>query len=210
MARRKAPRARQGQHLLQQARPSLDRAAGDASLHEMPRWDPTAASSERVEDSLAEAAAEQAGAESERLRDISDLLGGPKVVGKYPADPLAAHEMLERGLPNTAIEHLLEGVTTLAQKSIESALGMSVRTRQRREKHPSELLNRDQTGRAWKFAEILTRAASIFGSRIAAEQWLAEPATGLDQHRPIDLLTTPAGVALVEDFLGRIEYGVYT
>ena len=59
-------------------------------------------------------------------------------------------------------------------------------------------------------AEILTRATSVFGSRTAAEQWLAQPATGLDQRRPIDLLTTPAGVELVEDFLGRIEYGVYT
>jgi putative toxin-antitoxin system antitoxin component (TIGR02293 family) len=148
--------------------------------------------------------------ESERLRHIADLLGGPKVVGKYPSDPLAAHEMLERGLPNTAIKHLLEGMTMLAQKSIEGAIGMSVRTRQRREKHPTELLSQDQAGRTWKFAEILTRAISVFGSRTAAEQWLAQPATGLDQRRPIDLLTTPAGVELVEDFLGRIEYGVYT
>ena len=148
--------------------------------------------------------------DSERLRHIADLLGGPKVVGKYPADPLAAHEMLERGLPNTAIKHLFEGMTTLAQESVESAIGISVRTRQRREKHPTELLSQDQAGRTWKFAEILTRAASVFGSRTAAEQWLAQPATGLDQRRPIDLLTTPAGVELVEDFLGRIEYGVYT
>jgi putative toxin-antitoxin system antitoxin component (TIGR02293 family) len=58
--------------------------------------------------------------------------------------------------------------------------------------------------------DILTRATSVFGSRTAAEQWLAQPATGLDQRRPIDLLITPAGVELVEDFLGRIEYGVYT
>jgi putative toxin-antitoxin system antitoxin component (TIGR02293 family) len=148
--------------------------------------------------------------EGDRLRHIADLLGGPKVVGKYPADPLAAHEMLERGLPNTAIKCLLDGMTTLGQKSIESAIGMSVRTRQRREKHPAELLSQDQTGRTWKLAEILTRATSAFGSRSAAEQWLAQPATGLDQRRPIDLLTTPAGVELVEDFLGRIEYGVYT
>jgi putative toxin-antitoxin system antitoxin component (TIGR02293 family) len=155
-------------------------------------------------------AATQARRQSERLRDIADLLGGPKVVGKYPADPLAAHEMLERGLPNTAIKHLLDGATTLAQKSIESAIGMSERTRQRREKHPTELLSPDQAGRTWKFAEILTRAISVFGSRTAAEQWLAQPATGLDQRRPIDLLTTPAGVELVEDALGRIEYGVYT
>jgi putative toxin-antitoxin system antitoxin component (TIGR02293 family) len=32
----------------------------------------------------------------------------------------------------------------------------------------------------------------------------------LDQRRPIDLLATPAGVQLVEDLLGRIQYGVYT
>ena len=136
--------------------------------------------------------ATQVRAESERLRHIADLLGGPKVVGKYPADPLAAHEMLERGLPNTAIKHLLEGTTTLAQKSIESAIGMSVRTRQRREKHPTELLSQDQAGRTWKFAEILTRAISVFGSRMAAEQWLSQPAISLDQRRPIELLTTPA------------------
>jgi len=148
--------------------------------------------------------------ESERLRNIADLLGGPKVVGKYPTDPLAAHEMLVQGLPNVAIKYLVDRMRTLAKESVESAIGMSARTRQRREKYPTELLSQDQTGRTWKFAEILTRATTVFGSRMAAEKWLAEPAVGLDQRRPIDLLSTPAGVELVEDFLGRIEYGVYT
>jgi putative toxin-antitoxin system antitoxin component (TIGR02293 family) len=61
-----------------------------------------------------------------------------------------------------------------------------------------------------KFAEILTRATTLFGSQATAEQWLEQPAIGLDQRRPIDLVTTPAGPELIEDFLGRIEYGVYT
>ena len=148
--------------------------------------------------------------ESDRLRHIADLLGGPKVVGKYPADPLAAHEMLVRGLPNVAVKHLVNGMGSLARESVESAIGMSARTRQRREKHPTESLSQDQAGRTWKFAEVLARATSVFGSQDAAEKWLAQPATGLDQRRPIDLLTTPAGVVLVEDFLGRVEYGVYT
>ncbi|TIY10108.1 MAG: DUF2384 domain-containing protein, partial [Mesorhizobium sp.] len=39
--------------------------------------------------------------------------------------------------------------------------------------------------------------------------WLERPAIGLDQRRPIDLLATPAGVELVEDYLERLEYGVY-
>jgi putative toxin-antitoxin system antitoxin component (TIGR02293 family) len=84
------------------------------------------------------------------------------------------------------------------------------RPRQRREKHPMELLSQEQTERGWKSAEILTRATPLFGSQAAAEPWLEQPATGLDQRRPSDLMATPAGLELVEDYLGRIEYGVYT
>ena len=147
--------------------------------------------------------------ERERLRHVTDLLGGPKVIGKYPADSLAAHELLEHGLPNVAVRNLMTTMSVIAPDSLESVIGMSARTRQRREKHPTEMLSQDQAGRTWKFAEILTRATSVFGSRAAAEQWLVEPATGLDRRRPIDLLSTPAGLELVEDFLGRLEYGVY-
>ena len=60
-----------------------------------------------------------------------------------------------------------------------------------------------------KLDEIVVRASEIFGSREEAERWLEQPALGLDQRRPIDLLQTSAGVKLVEDFLGRLEYGVY-
>jgi putative toxin-antitoxin system antitoxin component (TIGR02293 family) len=62
----------------------------------------------------------------------------------------------------------------------------------------------------WKFAELLARATTLFGSQAAAQQWLERPAIGLDQRRPIDLMTTSAGLELVENFLGRMEYGVYT
>jgi putative toxin-antitoxin system antitoxin component (TIGR02293 family) len=70
-------------------------------------------------------------------------------------------------------------------------------------------LSSEQSGRARKLAEILGKGTSIFGSKEEAEQWLGRPAIGLDQRKPIDLLTTPAGVELVEDFLARLEYGVY-
>jgi len=33
---------------------------------------------------------------------------------------------------------------------------------------------------------------------------------GIGKAASIDLMTTPAGLELVEDFLGRVEYGVYT
>ena len=43
-----------------------------------------------------------------------------------------------------------------------------------------------------------------------SEKWLQGRAIGLEQRRPMDVLATPAGARLVEEFLGRIEYGVYT
>lgn len=63
---------------------------------------------------------------------------------------------------------------------------------------------------AAQFATILAKAIAVFGSREAAEAWLQRPAVGLNGQRPIDLLTTVAGAELVENFLGRLEYGVYT
>lgn len=50
----------------------------------------------------------------------------------------------------------------------------------------------------------------VLGLQKEAEQWLERPAISLNNRRPIDLLTTPAGVELVEDILQRLEYGVYT
>jgi putative toxin-antitoxin system antitoxin component (TIGR02293 family) len=83
------------------------------------------------------------------------------------------------------------------------------RAAQRRKKTAEKPLSQEQSGRTWKFAEVLTKAMAIFGTQKEAEQWLERPAIGLDQRRPIDLLATPAGAKIVEDFLDRLEYGVY-
>jgi putative toxin-antitoxin system antitoxin component (TIGR02293 family) len=57
--------------------------------------------------------------------------------------------------------------------------------------------------------EILAQATKVFGSKGDAEAWMERPALGLDGHKPIDLLSTPAGMKLVKDFLSQIEYCVY-
>ncbi|MDB5404164.1 MAG: uncharacterized protein JWQ55_6182 [Rhodopila sp.] len=87
---------------------------------------------------------------------------------------------------------------------------MSLRTIQRRKDASMKPLNQEQSGRIWKFAEILAKATAVLGSQDQAEEWLQQPAMGLDQRRPIDLLATQAGAEIVQEFLGRLEYGVYT
>ena len=64
--------------------------------------------------------------------------------------------------------------------------------------------------RTTKHAKILAKATAVLGSEQEVEQWLERPAIGLNQRRPIDLLATPAGAKIVEDFLTRVEFGVYT
>lgn len=144
------------------------------------------------------------------LQRVVALLGGTLVLGRSLKDPLDAHEILLRGLPAQALTHLMDTLVVLkSSASLDKAVGMSVRTFQRRKERPDKPLSPEQSGRTWKFAEILARATDVLGSQDEAEQWLKRPAIGLDRRRPIELLATPAGVELVEQLLTRLEYGVY-
>lgn len=148
--------------------------------------------------------------ETTELQRVTDLLGGQRVLRQKVRDPLEAHEMLLAGLPANAVTHLVDNLQIMREPaSLEKALGMSLRTFQRRKEASAKPLNAEQSGRTWKFAEILTRATAVFGSQEEAERWLERPAMGLNQHRPIDLLATPAGVEVVETFLQQLHYGVY-
>jgi putative toxin-antitoxin system antitoxin component (TIGR02293 family) len=86
---------------------------------------------------------------------------------------------------------------------------MSERTFQRHKSDYSRTLSTEQSSRTWSFARILTKATSVLGSQDAAEKWMIVPAMGLDNRRPIDLLATAAGTELVQEFLERLDYGVY-
>jgi putative toxin-antitoxin system antitoxin component (TIGR02293 family) len=141
----------------------------------------------------------------------ADLLGGSRVFHRRLHGPLDVHEVLNNGLPRAALTHLIGKVRVLHDQALlKSAVGVSLRTSQRVKAAPGKPLSREQSGRAWKFAEIVAKAIAVFGSQEEAERWLQRPAMGLEQRRPIDLLATPAGVELLEDFLGRLKYGVYT
>jgi putative toxin-antitoxin system antitoxin component (TIGR02293 family) len=148
--------------------------------------------------------------ERSRLAEVAGLLGAPHTFRKVPQNPLEAHEMLLRGLPTKALVHLVQNFVVLHwDEAFAKAVGMSQRTYQRQTSARTKQLSPEQSGRTWKLAESLAEATAVLGSREEAEQWLKRPAIGLDQRRPIDLLATPAGTQLVEDFLVRLEYGVY-
>jgi putative toxin-antitoxin system antitoxin component (TIGR02293 family) len=144
-----------------------------------------------------------------QLPRILDFLGGEKLLNHIVKTQMDAHELISAGFPSGVLAFLSKNVDVLRDPEIlKKAVGVSLRTTQR--KAASEkMLTMEQSGKAWKFAEIMTRAIDVFGTKESAEDWLTKPAIALDQRRPIDLLSSPAGVDLVEDLLTRLEYGVF-
>jgi putative toxin-antitoxin system antitoxin component (TIGR02293 family) len=139
------------------------------------------------------------------------LMGGPRVLKHKVAGALDVHEAVEAGLPGSALHHLIDRLLVIEfDVPLERAVGLSRRTFQRTKEDPKRPLSVEQSGRTWKFAEVLALAIDVLGTQELAERWLERPAIGLSSRRPIDLLSTPAGTELVETYLQRIKYGVYT
>lgn len=68
----------------------------------------------------------------------------------------------------------------------------------------------DLASNTWLFTETLAKASEVFGGREEAEDWMNRPAIGLGGQRPIEMLQTVQGTELVNDFLTRLEYNVYS
>src|SRR5947207_12172828 len=93
------------------------------------------------------------------IQRTADLLGGIKVLRHRLRDPLDVHEALRQGLPRRALTCLVSHVSVLRDPaSLEQALGVSLRSFQRFKLAPEKPLSPEQSGRAWKFAEILAKA----------------------------------------------------
>lgn len=138
------------------------------------------------------------------------LFGGRTVLGHSVTNPMEAHEMILQGIPGQALEKLVTHLKIIdPTDAFENALGISERTFQRHKADHTRTLNTEQSSRTWNFARILTKATSVLGSQTEAEKWMIQPAMGLENRRPIDLLATTAGSELVQEFLDRLDHGVY-
>ncbi|KOX99081.1 antitoxin Xre/MbcA/ParS toxin-binding domain-containing protein [Pseudomonas nunensis] len=93
---------------------------------------------------------------------------------------------------------------------IQRITGKSIRTVQRLVKETKPVrLNQQQSTVAFQYAQTLERATSVFGNQQLAEDWLKKPCKYLDGHVPLELIDNSLGFQVVEDYLSRIEYGVY-
>jgi len=96
------------------------------------------------------------------------------------------------------------------QKIISRIVGKSVRTLQRKGSSAEPaMLNPQQSALAFQFAKVLEHATKVFGTQTLAEEWLGRPCKFLDGELPLEVIDNPIGFQAVEDYLERMEYGVY-
>lgn len=148
-------------------------------------------------------------AEQERLPQIVGFLGGETAMSRRIENKLDVHNLIKSGFPFDVLRFLMNSIPALRDPDfMQKAIGMSVRTSQRKNADGA-VLTAEQSSKTWNFAEVMTQAEAVFGTKEDAIKWLNEPALGLDGERPIDLLSTSAGHDLVTDLLTRMEFGVY-
>jgi len=59
-------------------------------------------------------------------------------------------------------------------------------------------------------AEFMRKSIEVFAGRQAAMNWMTAPAIGLGSQRPVDLFADGDTRQAVVDYLGRLEYGVWS
>jgi putative toxin-antitoxin system antitoxin component (TIGR02293 family) len=122
--------------------------------------------------------------------------------------PMQTHDLVTAGLSVAKARKLMASFQVIERSALLKAMGISERTLQRG-MSADKRLDSNATDRTLRLAAVTQQASEVLGSRSAAEQWLSAPAMGLDQRRPIELLQSSEGTALVKTLLTRMDYGVY-
>ncbi|SDT25288.1 DUF2384 domain-containing protein [Pseudomonas fuscovaginae UPB0736] len=115
-----------------------------------------------------------------------------------------------KGFALKDVQDMLSLSDLFSNKKIMSRIvGKSIRTLQRQGTRQPALLNAQQSAVAFQYAKVLEHAITVFGTQKLAEEWLGRPCKYLDGDVPLDVIDNPVGFQAVEDYLERVEYGVY-
>ena len=116
--------------------------------------------------------------------------------------------LLERGFPYQALLrfHRHSGLSIV---TISRLIRIPQRTLMRR--RASGRLGPEESERLLRMATVFDDATRLFaGDMDAARRWLNTPSKELDGQPPLEFARSEIGAREVQDFIGRLEHGVFT
>jgi len=115
-------------------------------------------------------------------------------------------EMLERGLPSSALSEIAAALG-LPKARIIKALKLVLRTMTEREKK-HERFSTAESERLYRIVRVRSLARELFSSDTAVAEWLGAPDRSLGGRAPLEMLATDLGAQKVESLLRAMIHGV--
>jgi putative toxin-antitoxin system antitoxin component (TIGR02293 family) len=125
--------------------------------------------------------------------------------------PIAVYKLIAKGFDLEDVQEMLSISTLYLERNILSRIvGKSLRTIHRLDSSKQPIrLNSQQSAVAFQYARALERAINVFGTQTLAEEWLGRPCKYMEGEAPLDVIYNAVGFQTVEEYLQRIEYGLY-
>jgi len=136
---------------------------------------------------------------------VAERLGGQRVLKRVVETDFDLLEAIGVGLPIAAVESVIRDGTFSASEIHDFVLPR--RTFAHR-KQKGQTLTAEESDRLTRAVRIAGRAEEAIGDKEKAERWLRKPNRALLGKRPLDLLESDVGARMIEQVLGRIEYGL--
>jgi putative toxin-antitoxin system antitoxin component (TIGR02293 family) len=131
-------------------------------------------------------------------------LAEPDSILDAPSD-LDLVALIRTGLTKKALDCMLNAYNIT---SLDMARILHVSDRTMRRYETESVLNPEQSERLIELARLFAHGMAVFGSKERFRRWLQSEVYSLGGQKPFDLLDTSIGIGLVNDVLGRIEYGI--
>ncbi len=140
---------------------------------------------------------------------IINLIGGQALLKHPIKNNFDWIDLIRNGLPGSVINILAKNIS-FSEEEISKIIHISSRSLQRWTKETkNKILDKETSAKTIELASLFSKGASVFGSIDAFTQWLRLNNSALENKKPIELLDTSIGFDIINDELGKIEYGVF-
>jgi putative toxin-antitoxin system antitoxin component (TIGR02293 family) len=136
------------------------------------------------------------------------LLGGKGLVNRAVYSEFDLILLSNEGITKQSLESLISYLGISKKAFSENILDASVKTLER--KKNTDKLSKHTSSLAIEIAKVVEHALDVFEDEEKVKGWLNSPIKALNYSKPIDLFYLPTGLKMVDNVLGRIEYGVYS
>ncbi len=136
-----------------------------------------------------------------------ELIEGETLAFPALMTPLQLIDRSRQGLAGTEADRIAR-LLGVSDKEMAPLLNQSVATFHRQAK--AGRLDAATSERLLLLGRLAQYGATVFQDQGKFNRWLRRPLRLLGDRSPLALMDSPTGVQLVEDILGRIEYGVFS